>query len=242
MNYRFRTILAVFVAVVSEANAYEIPNHSDMSARALAFSKIGADLGTTGKLRRLGLRALGSTDPIQFFPRAAGTALSPDAVTCWPEDQNGNRQIPADFNKLTLDQLVRYGACYEDNEAVGAYRSLGHFYNPQSAGIGLSGQPNSPDWALSGAGASSGGVVATGPNHFSYADARTAFYRAVTLPAKADRNINWGLTFQSLGHVVHHLQDMAQPQHVRNDDHCDKPLCAGQLKYAPSAEAAIVRG
>ena len=27
--------------------------------------------------------------------------------------------------------------------------------------------------------------------------------------------------FQTLGHVVHHLQDMAQPQHVRNDMHLD---------------------
>jgi hypothetical protein len=227
------TVSFVHLFIIS-ANAYEVPNHSDMSARALVVSKIGAEPGTNGKLFRLGLRGLGVTDAAQFFPRAAGTALSTDAVTCWPKDNKGNRQIPADFNKLTLDQLMRYGACYEDNEAVGAYRSLGHFYNPQSAGIGLSGQPNSPDWALAGAGASSGGVVATGPNHFSYADARTAFYRAVTLPAKADRNINWGLTFQSLGHVVHHLQDMAQPQHVRNDDHCDKPLCAAQLKYAPS--------
>lgn len=32
--------------------------------------------------------------------------------------------------------------------------------------------------------------------------------------------------FRSLGHVIHHLQDMAQPQHVRNDMHCNAIPCA----------------
>src|SRR5690606_8587023 len=28
-----------------------------------------------------------------------------------------------------------------------------------------------------------------------------------------------GMVFQSLGHMAHHIQDMAQPQHVRNERH-----------------------
>jgi hypothetical protein len=42
--------------------------------------------------------------------------------------------------------------------------------------------------------------------------------------------------FQSIGHVIHHLQDMAQPQHVRNDVHCDKGICKTLYPhvYAPS--------
>src|SRR5439155_50015 len=31
--------------------------------------------------------------------------------------------------------------------------------------------------------------------------------------------------FQTLGHLMHHMQDMAQPQHVRNDMHCDLLSC-----------------
>ena len=31
--------------------------------------------------------------------------------------------------------------------------------------------------------------------------------------------------FQTLGMVIHHLQDMSQPQHVRNDAHCNAPAC-----------------
>jgi hypothetical protein len=42
--------------------------------------------------------------------------------------------------------------------------------------------------------------------------------------------------FQSIGHVIHHLQDMAQPQHVRNDVHCDRGICKTLFPhvYAPS--------
>jgi len=42
--------------------------------------------------------------------------------------------------------------------------------------------------------------------------------------------------FQSIGQVIHHLQDMAQPQHVRNDPHCDSMICQtfDPRLYSPS--------
>ena len=55
--------------------------------------------------------------------------------------------------------------------------------------------------------------------NFSWADAREYFYAALTAPAQLDRDKNLGLTFESIGHIIHHIQDMAQPQHVRNDPH-----------------------
>lgn len=61
---------------------------------------------------------------------------------------------------------------------------------------------------------------------FSYKKGRQYFYNALTKPDKAERGKNWGLTFQTLGHVIHHLQHMAQPQHVRNEPHCDGLICA----------------
>ena len=40
------------------------------------------------------------------------------------------------------------------------------------------------------------------------------------LSSKEDlRKAYWATTFRSLGDVVHLLQDMAQPQHTRNDSH-----------------------
>jgi hypothetical protein len=63
--------------------------------------------------------------------------------------------------------------------------------------------------------------VLVGMNHFTYVDARHAFYKALTFknpyndaPAadEEERRRSWGTTFQSLRHIIHHLQDMAQPQ------------------------------
>ena len=80
-------------------------------------------------------------------------------------------------------------------------------------------------------------------NHFSVEDAREAEWRALTLTAfdlqnptnptplsdsaltptisskPLMRKAYWATLFRSLGDLVHLVQDMAQPQHVRNDSH-----------------------
>ncbi|CAH1904481.1 conserved hypothetical protein [Candidatus Nitrotoga sp. HW29] len=49
------------------------------------------------------------------------------------------------------------------------------------------------------------------------------FYQAlITEGGQKNRDVLWGKLFQSIGQVIHHVQDMAQPQHVRNDQHVDK--------------------
>jgi hypothetical protein len=119
-------------------------------------------------------------------------------------------------------------------------RPFAHFYDPQHQGRGLTVAgvqlgPSSLDWVLK----RDAGTTATGSNHFTYQDAREAFYKALTrrdaggansaADQARDRAEQWAITFQTLGHVVHHLQDMAQPQHVRNDQHCDSTVafCGG---------------
>ncbi len=108
--------------------------------------------------------------------------------------------------------LFRDGARFEDD----GVRSVNHFYDPRH----FSGLPgvyvvtSSPYWALEDIGDFS-------MQKFSYKDARQYFYDALTKPTNTERDQNFGLTFQTLGQVIHHLQDMAQPQHVRNDAHCD---------------------
>lgn len=115
--------------------------------------------------------------------------------------------------RQSIKDLFRGGANFEDDFP----RSLNHFFNPLN-GSGLTfgivtGLP-SPDWALEDHGDVNG-------QEFSYKHARQYFFDALTKPVKAERDRNFGLTFQTLGQVIHHLQDMAQPQHVRNDPHCD---------------------
>jgi hypothetical protein len=65
-------------------------------------------------------------------------------------------------------------------------------------------------------------------NHFTVYDAREAMWRAVTgynrsqrlvATTGLDRKAYWATTFRSLGDVLHLVEDMAQPQHTRNESH-----------------------
>src|SRR5229473_214697 len=99
-----------------------------------------------------------------------------------------------------------------------------------------------PDWAIGSrdAFAQPNTPEANRRNHFTIFDAREAMYRALTgrdsqgnslQPAQAGtltkqsdlRNAYWATTFQALGSVLHLNQDMAQPQHTRNDAHAGTP-------------------
>ena len=116
-----------------------------------------------------------------------------------------------------------------------SHRVLSHFYDPIStkglnvAGVEL-GLP-APAWAI---GVAPSNVFSTYEedtgriSHFTIYDAREAMYRALTGRAKAgqvvaptqvDRKAYWATTFRALGDVVHLIQDMAQPQHTRNERH-----------------------
>jgi hypothetical protein len=43
--------------------------------------------------------------------------------------------------------------------------------------------------------------------------------QGLTLNSKSARDLAFGQAFRALGHVIHHIQDMAQPQHTRDDAH-----------------------
>ena len=220
------SVFLIFVSALPAAG-YEVINHMDMSSTALlrlttlVTDQSSNNTSPDGKLFRLGLKQtpLNSDNPevtsrFQKFPKNG-----PSTTECIFPDPD-----------QSIINLIRYGACYEDNAEAGAYRPFAHFYDPQHGGRGLtvggvSAGPSSPEWALN---AVASGAL-TGTNHLSYVSARQAFYKALTrreLGFTAEQNNqlrreDWGITFQALGHVVHHLQDMAQPQHVRNDQHCD---------------------
>jgi hypothetical protein len=119
--------------------------------------------------------------------------------------------------------LIQDGADFEDN----SIRSVQHFYDPvndrslQHPLLTIAGGTNkSPDWAIEDTGAISA-------QEYSYADAVEIFHQALTLPTKTERDAKWGKLFETLGHVIHHVQDMAQPEHVRNDLHCGEVVPCG---------------
>ncbi len=137
----------------------------------------------------------------------------------------------------------------------GLKRPLQHFFDPYfdrgltAFGLGqidIDVQRN-PDWALGTR------YSFTDPNRtaiprrngFSIVDAREAMFRALTLMTKADgaygdiasgeddatrqqwRQAYWATAFRALGDVLHLNQDMAQPQHTRNEPHSGKGCLFG---------------
>src|SRR5262249_33378540 len=90
-----------------------------------------------------------------------------------------------------------------------------HFFDVQRSGDGIANGFPAPDWAL--------GLLGRGPsadqNHFPLADARVYQLRSLTGSTRQDRDRHTAKMFRTLGQVIHVLQDMAQPQHTRNDPH-----------------------
>lgn len=124
------------------------------------------------------------------------------------------------------------GECNPQDDPHGSVdRVLNHFYDPVN-GNGLR-EPmpgeSAVDWALGVTDAFA--ATTDNPrrdrrNHFSLVDACRAMYFALSgkdaggqLLSKDDRNAYWATSFRALGDAVHLLQDMAQPQHTRDEAH-----------------------
>lgn len=143
--------------------------------------------------------------------------------------------------------VLQFGAMWEDDKPP-AYgdklrmRPLNHFFDPQNnraltieTGFQIGseypvlfgpGGHRSPDWILednTDIDPSFGPLEGHpfGQQEFSYFDARNYFFDSLVSRVASDRKVNITRMYQSLGHVLHHIQDMGQPQHVRNDMHCD---------------------
>ncbi len=203
MNNIGSVLLGTLLVVLSTSvwSYDDAVTHPDLSLQAATIS----DLSEGTLLTRLGLPP---TSIFRFIYRA----------------RIGDRilAIPQRYN---VAELIGEGAFDED---IGA-RALNHFYDPLfnrplTVG-GVSGtNRTSWEWILESAGPIS-------DQHRSLQDAKDYLYKALTYnegapeESHAARGRVWGELFLSLGSAVHHMQDMAQPQHVRNDQHCDKWYC-----------------
>src|SRR6266436_6126461 len=110
-------------------------------------------------------------------------------------------------------QWIIQGSKDEDNLALPRF----HFLDPISD-KGLNGTfgvfsynfVSSPDWAFNTDGSNSLNSIP---------GARDSYYKALTNTDSIVREKQWRDTFLAVGHVAHLVQDMGQPQHVRNDIH-----------------------
>src|SRR5438094_4131369 len=199
----------VFVQV-GPAAAYELRTHGEMSRQGVEQSE-----GVKDYLETIGVKD--------------GDTFDLSGVT--PPNQLRNFR-----NSGTLRDWMIEGAIREDDykrhpglELLGCPRPLNppsqidrpihHFFDVQRGGGGLTapgvnGIP-APDWAL--------GRQGQGPNldqnHFSLPDARVYQTRSLIASTREERDLNTALLFRTLGQVTHVLQDMAQPEHTRNNLH-----------------------
>lgn len=153
-------------------------------------------------------------------------SATPDASRVLPE-------IPA--NPSILD-LLKAGAKLED---IPNPRARHHFHDPYR-NAGLDNKTEHPVWAdildqlsmlkyglsfdLTGASTLKRASGTEGSqweneyeNYFAWPDARDYFYKAFTQESEEEREHYLALTFLSLGHVLHLLEDMGVPPHTRND-------------------------
>lgn len=192
------------LVVCASAYAYEEETHAVLTSEALNRSILARD---PGLLPRLGL------------------------------EPNLSQRFPASNSvESTIEQLLQKGVQDED----AGVRVINHFFDPTRAAQSNNGAlviipgltppflRSSPTWALED-------TVPAGQNlnDFSYRDARQSFLDALTGEFDFVRRVAFGRMFETLGHVIHHQQDMAQPQHVRNDDHCKELVCTPFL-HRPS--------
>lgn len=152
--------------------------------------------------------------------------LEPFGGNVFADNNNG---IPS----LNISELIKFGSVDEDTN----FKFIRHFFDPQNnrglTNFNLVFQA-SPDWILNDR-----SNIPT-VSEYNYRVARSAYFDALTRPLPGQRNKAFAKTFKSLGHVLHHIQDMGQPQHTRNDIHCNNTACrnfrdeAGITLYRPS--------
>jgi hypothetical protein len=89
----------------------------------------------------------------------------------------------------------------------------------------------SPDWAIE----DTGDVTELGTGiaqNFSYRSAEQYLYAGLASQTAADRKTNLGLMFQSLGQVIHHIQDMAHTGRDVGELCWDGRIHSGELRLA----------
>lgn len=206
-SYRCLVAATALLGCCSGAWAYEEATHAIITQKAVVRSVI-------------------VTDPTFM----SNLGLGSPSVAAFP---SFNGRVPTPFGSTSAIMAVVYGSEWEDQIPLGGANLMAfkHFFDPQwNSGLGrpltidgvpCAGLPGavcamSPDWMLEHRG------IAYSDQYYSFPKGQEQFRLALTSPSPADRQKAFGRVFQTLGHLVHHIQDMAQPQHVRNEPHVHK--------------------
>ena len=130
------------------------------------------------------------------------------------------------------DWLVA-GSAWEDGFSKCASRPKNHFYNPLNdeglSDFGISLGHPSLAWGLEVPQPIAG-------QEFSLGDGREYLWEALTRPTGTERMDRLANLFRSVGQVVHLIEDLAQPQHTRNDPHAGLRCSANLFGVASAFE------
>jgi hypothetical protein len=107
----------------------------------------------------------------------------------------------------TVSKWISNGGKWEDDFP----RFKNHFYDP-TTDLGLNGLLYNFESSLLWANSDSG-------NDQGWNAARNNFYQSLVATSSSDREENLANTFQGVGQVMHLVEDLAAPTHVRNDIH-----------------------
>lgn len=118
---------------------------------------------------------------------------------------------------LEVSEWFRDGGLYEDKppKVLPYIRSANHFHDPLTD-KGFTGLPSGDSaivWSQKPVGQQWIG------GHYSWFDTREKFYGALVATDKVDRDEKLAETFRGVGQLMHLMQDMSVPEHVRNDFH-----------------------
>jgi hypothetical protein len=183
-------------------DAYELATHGQVTQRAFERSE--------GVRRYLEALSIKDTD---IFNRSAATI--PELLGRFFENTGTPKHWMMEGSVREDDFTTAVPTCPQPrNPPTAIDRMRNHFFDVQRGGGGLNSIVNgfpAPDWAL--------GQQGRSDNQYTILDARTYQFKSLTQSTKVDREANTALLFRTLGQVIHLVQDMAQPQHTRNDPH-----------------------
>ena len=115
-----------------------------------------------------------------------------------------NNGVETEINEKWIAKHIGDGGVRED--AGG--RSVNHFHNPLT-NRGLFGNYSAMIWATLPAGAQQ-------LQNYSWNDVRDYYFQALTAREKTKRDNWFALTFRGVGQIMHLVQDMSVPAHVKS--------------------------
>lgn len=136
-------------------------------------------------------------------------------------DMGAAQPLTVENETKTVAGWIYDGAEKEDEGNYPIWdRSARHFHNPllafNEAGLNrlLQHFQSSIVWAQDGV-----EQAKFAEGNMSWQKAKEYFYFALISDTEEKRHLNLGLLFKGLGHQMHLVQDMSNPEHTRNDNH-----------------------